>query len=106
VNYAARRALTVDAKNRAVRTFLQGLAIDLALALAMLLFTVFIEANSWGDIEWYTLAFSFAKTIVTTAASFVMRRFIDRPGSVALPPDPPGKPSEPNLPPLRPRNEE
>ena len=95
-NYRARRVLQTDAKNRALRTFLQGLAIDLALALAMLLTTVFIKAESWGDLEWYTLAFSVAKTLVMTTAAFVMRRFIDRPGSVALPPDPPGEPSEPD----------
>jgi uncharacterized membrane protein YcjF (UPF0283 family) len=84
----------LDAKNRAFRTFLQGLAIDLLVALAMLLATVFIAANSWSELEWYTILFSVGKTIVMTVAAFIMRRFVDQPGSIALPPNPPGQPSD------------
>jgi hypothetical protein len=95
-NYRARRALTTDAKNRALRTFLQGLGIDLAVALAMLITTMLMSKNSWGEIEWIVLGFSVFKTVLMVTASFIMRRFIDRDGSVALPPDPPGQPSEPD----------
>jgi hypothetical protein len=83
-----------DATNRAVRTFIQGLAIDVGVALAVLLWTIFSDANSWGDLEWKIIAFSILKTILTAIASFVMRRFVDRSGSTALPPDDPGRPAE------------
>jgi hypothetical protein len=83
-----------DATNRAVRTFIQGLAIDMGVALAVLLWTIFSQANSWGDLEWKIIAFSVLKTILTSIASFVMRRFVDKAGSTALPPDDPGRPSD------------
>jgi len=83
-----------DATNRAVRTFIQGLAIDVGVALAVLLWTVFSNANTWGDLEWKIIAFSVLKTILTSIASFIMRRFVDRSGSAALPPDDPGRPNE------------
>jgi hypothetical protein len=90
--------LTTDAKNRALRTFLQGLAVDVAISIAVVIITVFATADDWGDLQWTIIGFSLFKTVLTTIASFVMRRFVDRPGSVALPPDPPGPPSEPNPP--------
>lgn len=90
-----------DARNRALRTFLQGLAIDVGVALAVLLWTIFSEANSWGDLEWSIILFSILKTILTAIASFVMRRFVDRSGSTALPPTDPGVPAESPNPGLR-----
>lgn len=89
---------TDDAKNRAARTLLQGLAIDLAVAVAMAIAVILIDANSWGDLEWLVIGFTIFKTVLMTAAAFVMRQWLDKPDSVLLPPDPPGSPSDPNTP--------
>ena len=97
--YVARRALAItksDAKNRAFRTFLQGLAIDIMVALVVLITPILAGANSWGDVpEWKIILFSVIKTVLTTAASYIMRRFVDSKTLAALPQDPPGDPSEP-----------
>lgn len=72
-----RKRLTEDARNRALRAFIQGLSIDVAVGLALVLATYFANANSWGEIEWTVLGFSLAKSVVQAIAAFVMRRFVD-----------------------------
>ena len=85
-------ALQNDARNRALRTFLQGLAIDLTVALAaLILANVDSITNRQGLILFGITA---AKTVVTTVASYVMRRFLD-PSAVPTP-LPPANPGEPD----------
>lgn len=89
-------ALTEDATNRAVRTAYQQLAIDVGVAVAMLIATTVGTADSWDEFNWKVLGFSVAKTIVATAASFVMRRFMDTSSvPTPLPPSPVPPPAEP-----------
>lgn len=94
-----RRALEVkkaDAKNRAFRTFIQGLGVDILVALAVYILPVLVGANGWADlVEWKIILFSLIKTVLTTAASYTMRRFVDKPDGALLPQDPPGEPSQP-----------
>jgi hypothetical protein len=59
-----------DARNRALRTFLQGLALDVALAVALIVYS----ATSAEHVEWRLLLLTLAKTAVQTAASYVMRK--------------------------------
>lgn len=87
-------SLTQDAGNRALRTFLVNLATDVAVALVLVLVTAFQKANGWGDFEWSVLAFSLGKTAVTTAGSYILRRFLD--GSALPTPLPPAPVPEPN----------
>jgi len=91
--YPARHSLTGDARNRAVRTFLQGLGIDLLLAVAAL---VLANVDSITDRQGLTLfAIALGKTVVTTAASYVMRRFLDdSPVPTPLPPAPVPEPND------------
>lgn len=87
--------LTKDANNRAVRTFITGLAIDIAVGVALVLAAYFGSANNWGDLEWAILAFSLAKSVVQAVCSFILRRFVD--GSrvpTPLPPSPVPEPAE------------
>jgi hypothetical protein len=84
--------LTQDAKNRALRSFLQGLAIDVVVAIALVLASSFGDADGWGDLQWQILSFTLAKTAVQSIASFLMRRFVD----VALPPTPQPAPATPD----------
>lgn len=87
-------ALTNDARNRALRTFLQGLGTDVAAALILLLLPAFTNANGWGDFEWQVLGFLVVKTVAVTALSYVMRQYLD--GSAIPTPLPPANPGEPD----------
>lgn len=85
--------LANDAKNRAWRTFLQGLAIDLAVAVGAF---VLANVDSITDKQGLTLAaITLGKTVATTIASYVMRRFLD-PSRIPtpLPPADPGEPDD------------
>lgn len=82
-----------DARNRALRTFLQGLGLDVLAAVALFLFNAFSTADEWGDLDWKLLGFLLAKTVTTTAASYVMRKYLD--GSSVPTPLPPADPGEP-----------
>lgn len=85
-------ALTNDAKNRAARTFLQGLAIDLAVAVAAF---VLANVDSITDKQGLIVALAaLGKTLVTTVASYVMRKYLD--GSSLPTPLPPADPGEPD----------
>ena len=72
--------VSADARNRALRTFVQGLAVDVLVALALVVTTVFSSAQGWDDIEWSIVGFLVAKTVAVTAASYVMRLFLDGSG--------------------------
>ena len=88
-------ALHIDAKNRAVRTFLQNMGVDAAVAVVTLLLPLVVRAGSFSDLDWRYIAFSVAKTVVLVVFSYVMRRFMD-PSSfpTALPPEYAGPPNE------------
>lgn len=65
--------LEADAKNRALRTFLQGLAIDIAVAVSLVLY----NATSSDEVSWQLIPLSLARSVIQTAAAYVMRRFVD-----------------------------
>lgn len=76
-----------DARNRAIRTFLQGLAVDVAAALALVVFPVFNNAQSFNEVDWKVLAFLLTKTAAISALSYLMRTVFDRKvSSVIAPP--------------------
>lgn len=62
-----------DAKNRAARTALQGLAVDVLVAVAAALLLWLPDADLSSREAWIVLGTSLAKTILTAAASYVMR---------------------------------
>lgn len=62
-------AVKSDAKNRALRTFLQGLGIDLLIAITGTAYIV-LTGEGFG---WAVLGTAVAKTGLTTLASYVMR---------------------------------
>lgn len=69
--------LVADAQNRAWRTLLQGLAIDVAVGVALAVTAFLATANDWGDMEWALLGFSVAKSAAQAIAAYVMRRWLD-----------------------------
>jgi len=87
--------LTADAQNRALRTFIQGLVTDLALALATVLYTWVGAADLTSRAAWIGVGILGAKTTLTTVASYVMRRWADPSGlPTPLPPAPVPPPNE------------
>ena len=59
----------VDAKNRAMRTLVQGFAIDVLIAVAGTAYVI-LTGSEFG---WMMLLTAMGKTAATTAASYVMR---------------------------------
>lgn len=76
-------AVNTDAKNRAVRTFVQGLEIDLGVSTAALVLASVGTITTREGLV--TFGISLVKTVLTTAASYVMRRYLDS-SSVPTPP--------------------
>lgn len=72
-----------DAKSRAVRTFVQGLALDVATAV-ILAVSAELHDVQWSRAYWGALGALALKTVVQTVVSYVSRR--------ALPPKPPVPP--------------
>lgn len=89
--------LTADAKNRGWRTFAQGLAIDIAVGVALVLVTLIGPWNSWGEVQWAIASYSVFKSTVQAVCAFVLRRFLEGSGGkVPLIPLPPANPGEPD----------
>lgn len=95
IDLTATQRLHTDARNRALRSLLQGLAIDVLVAVVLVVSTQFGDANGWGDLQWSLLSFTLAKTVVQSIASFTMRRFLD--ASSIPTPLPPADPGEPDV---------
>ena len=70
--------LTEIARRRAIQTALVGLGIDVAVALSVLWLSV-VDTLTTGE-AWAALGITVGKTIVTTAAQYVLRRFVDQSG--------------------------
>ncbi len=64
-----------DAKSRAWRTFAQGLFLDVAAVLAVVLATASTNVE-WTVEYWYGIGALAAKTIVQTAVAYVARKVL------------------------------
>lgn len=86
--------LARDARNRAARVFLVGLAIDLGVATATLAVTVTSSVDAWQG--WAVVGATLARTVAQTTGAYVLRRFVD-PSRVPtpLPPEPVPAPADP-----------
>lgn len=72
----------VDAKSRAWRTFLQGFGIDIAVAVAAALLLWLPDADLSSGDAWLVLGTALGKTVLTTAAAYVMRLKVAPPAPV------------------------
>lgn len=62
-----------DAQSRAIRTFFQGLAIDVFLVIAASLYGVTSSDDfEWTGAYWGTYAILLGRTVIHTVASYVM----------------------------------
>lgn len=62
-----------DAQSRAVRTFIQGLAVDVLVAVAAVVLAWLPGADLSSRTAWIAVALAVAKTILTAGFSYVMR---------------------------------
>ena len=92
--YHETHLLTIDASNRALRTFLQGLGYAVLAAVVMVLYPVVTGAHSWGDFNWPLIGFALTQAVGTAVLSYFMRKVLD-PSRVPtpLPPVDPGEPT-------------
>lgn len=67
------RTVESDARERALRTLIQGLAFDVAAALCIVLYTAVSQASDWGDLQWKLLGFTLVKTFAVSSLSYLMR---------------------------------
>jgi len=78
--------LHADAQNRALRTFIQGLAVDVLAAASLAAYTLLTSTDVFS---WSLLGALVAKSAGVAAASYMMRRFLDPSGlPTPLPPAP------------------
>lgn len=87
-------ALKADARNRALRSIVQGLAVDVLVAVATALLLWLPDADLSSGEAWIVLGVALAKTVMQAVASYVMRLKLD--GSPVPTPLPPADPGEPD----------
>lgn len=64
-----------DARNRAWRTFVQGLLIDVLIAVTGLLYAGISAPDfAWSRAYWTAVGLALAKTTMTTITAYVMRK--------------------------------
>lgn len=68
-------AVNEDAKDRAWRTFLQGLGIDVAIAVTVVLALAFTDIQ-WTAEYWFALGGSLGRTVLQSGVAYVMRVFV------------------------------
>ena len=65
-----------DAINRSWRTLLQGLLFDVLAAVSLVFLPLITGAETWGDLDWKTMGFLLAKTVVVAGFSYLMRHLV------------------------------
>ena len=65
----------IDAKDRAWRTLVTGLCIDVAVAVVIVLAMAFANIE-WTPAYWIALGSAVGKTILQTGAAYLMRMFV------------------------------
>lgn len=65
-------AVRADAAERSVRSFIQGFALDVVVAVTLVLATAF-GAIEWTPIYWKALGLTLAKSVLQATVSYVMR---------------------------------
>lgn len=83
-----------DAKNRAIRTFVQGIAGSILIAVALVLLPLFTSASGWDDFDWKVMSFLVVQAVVVAALSYVMRAFTKFLPPPPAPVDPPAPPPQ------------
>jgi hypothetical protein len=87
--------LANDARNRALRVFLWGLAYTVGTAAVVVLGPVFTSADGFEDIEWSRVLWSLVQAVVVAAIAYLGRTVLDPSRfPTPLPPANPGEPDD------------
>lgn len=65
-----------DARNRAVRTFLQGLGLDVAVAVVVVLASFILVDVQWTATYWLALGLALSKTVVQSIVAYFVRKLV------------------------------
>ncbi len=74
-------AVTADAKDRTIRTVLQGLAIDVSVAVVLVLAVAFTTIE-WTQTYWVALGLSLGRTVLQSVVAYFFRLLVP-PGAAA-----------------------
>lgn len=69
-------SVSVDASNRAWRTFLQGLLLDVVVALVLVMSTATSATIEWTRTYWLALASLGAKSAIQAGVSYLARKLV------------------------------
>lgn len=72
---ALRRAVNRDARIRAVRSFMAGLALDVCVAVVLVLATAFTTIE-WTKTYWIALGLTLAKSVLQGIVAFFLRKLV------------------------------
>lgn len=72
-----------DARNRAFRTWVQGLALDVAAGACVALAAAVAGGIDWTHTYWVALGLAVAKSTVQAAVSYLARKFVPPAGAGA-----------------------
>lgn len=77
-------AVNADARNRAFRTFMQGLVVDIIAALSITVLPALAGSEFvFSRVYFTTLAILVGKTVVVTAVSYIARKLLPPPAASA-----------------------
>lgn len=65
-----------DARNRALRTWVQGLALDVAAGASVALAAAVLTGVEWTRVYWVALGLGVAKSCVQAVVSYLARKFV------------------------------
>lgn len=88
-------ALKADARNRAVRTLLNGLGFTALTAIVLVIQPVLTDADGWSDFDLGTIGFAAFQAAGMAVLAYLMRSVLD-PSAVPTP-LPPADPGEPDV---------
>lgn len=86
--------LATDARNRALRTVVQGLVFTVAAAIVVGVLSAVTTATTWAELGGALVAFSFFQSVAVAGLSWLMRAVFD--ASRVPTPLPPADPGEPD----------
>lgn len=74
-------SVATDASERAFRTLLQGLAVDVLAGIGVALTAAIAGGIEWTQAYWLALALAVGKSAVTAIVSYFARRFVPPAGA-------------------------
>lgn len=75
-NYSAAVETAADARNRAWRTFVQGVAVDVAVSVLGVLVVLSVDTIEWTGTYWLAIASLVARSAIVALVAAVARRVV------------------------------